>query len=356
MTDQLITNLLARAEDDGANFTIEEIQALLDCTDPVANAEIRAIADRVRQREVGDEIWLRGLLEISSYCSCNCLYCGLRAENTSLPRFRMSEEEIFEAMESIEKAGIGTVVMQSGEDPWWTVERLAHIIRQIKQRYDIAITLSLGDRTKDELATLRAAGADRYLLRHETANPELYARLHPGWTLENRLQVLQWIKEVGFEVGSGCMIGLPGQTTRDMAMDIDLARKLDVDMFGIGPFIAHPDTPLKGVAGGTPELAYKMLAVTRIVLRNINMPVTTALFTLDANAREIGWTAGGNILMPNATPADYKKKYELYKNQRSFSETFLEYVDSLHTVAAKVGRVIGRGHGGSFKKGGSCHE
>lgn len=351
-----ITNLLARAETDGANFTLEEIKLLLDCTDPEQINQLRAIADCVRQKEVGDEIWLRGLLEISSYCTCNCLYCGLRGENTKLSRFRMSKEEILAAMEDIEKAGIGTVVMQSGEDPWWTVEKLCDVIQAIKNRYDVAITLSLGDRSKEELAMFKAAGADRYLARHETANSELYARLHPGWTLEKRLQVLEWVKEVGLEVGSGCMVGLPGQTTADLAADIDLARKLDIDMFGIGPFISHPDTPLGHINGGTAEMTYKMLAVSRIVLRNINMPVTTALFTLDEKAREIGWLSGANILMPNATPPNYKKFYELYKNQRSFSETFQEYVASLSGVAKSVGRVIGRGHGGSFKKGGKHHE
>lgn len=352
----MIEKILQRAENDGASFTVEEIQALLDCTEPMELSYLGLIANRVTQREVGDRIWLRGLVEISNYCRCSCHYCGLRCENTSLKRFNMTPETILAAVDNIAAAGIGTVVMQSGEDPFWTVDRVCEVVRAIKERYDVAITLSLGDRPKDELFLFKVAGADRYLLRHETANSALYARLHPGHTLAERLQTLAWVKEAGFEVGSGCMVGLPGQTTADLAEDIDLARRLNVDMFGIGPFIAHPDTPLAAASNGTSEMTYKMLAVARIVLRNVNMPVTTALYTLDEHAREKGWLWGANVLMPNATPPEYRQFYELYKNQRSFKETFFEYVDSLSAVAASAGRVIGQGHGGSWKKGGNTHD
>lgn len=351
----MIEKILQRAESDGANFTVEEIQALLDCTDPMQLAYLGLVANRVTLREVGNRVWLRGLVEISNYCRCSCHYCGLRCENNSLQRFTMTPEAILAAVEDIVTAGIGTVVMQSGEDPWWTVDRICEVVRAIKQRYDVAVTLSLGDRPKEEFFAFKAAGTDRYLLRHETTNSELYARLHPHHTLAERLETLEWIKEAGLEVGSGCMVGLPGQTTADLAQDIDLARRLNVDMFGIGPFIAHPDTPLAAAPNGMPEMTYKMLAVSRIVLCNVNMPVTTALYTLDENAREKGWLSGGNVLMPNATPPEYRKFYELYKNQRSFKESFYEYVQSLSTVATRAGRVIGQGHGGSWKKGGNSH-
>lgn len=352
----MIKQLIERAELHGAELQLDEIKALLHINAPDDLELLWQAADRVRQREVGDEIWLRGLLEFSNYCRCDCLYCGLRRSNTGLTRYRMTPEEILTAVESIARANIGTVVLQSGEDPWWTAERLVELITAINEKHDIAITLSLGDRPYEELARFREAGADRYLLRHETANAELYDHLHPESTLLERVEVLKSLRKLGYEVGSGSMVGLPGQTVDDLAMDIYLARLLEVDMFGVGPFIPHPDTPLGTENGGTSELTYKMMAVARLVLRDVNMPVTTALATLDPDGREKGWQRGANVVMPNATPAPYRQQYELYNNKRCLTDTLAHCTGCLAGRMKSIGRVIGSGPGGSYKKGGSVNE
>lgn len=342
--------LLQHAEINGANLPLEEIQALLEINDPADLELLWQTANRVREREVGDAIWLRGLVEFSNYCHCNCLYCGLQRDNQELIRYRMSPEEILATVARIHRARIGTVVLQSGEDPWWTADRLADLIHKIKTDFDIAVTLSLGYRPYEELEIFRNAGADRYLLRHETANALLYDQLHPDSTLTERIQVLHNLRALGYEVGSGCMVGLPGQTVSDLAMDLYLARLLDVDMFGVGPFIPHPATPLAQAAGGTVEMTYKMIAAARIVLRNINMPVTTALATLDPDGREKGWQRGANVVMPNATPAPYRQQYELYQNKRCLEDTLEHCTGCLARRVTSIQRTIGRGHGGTFKE------
>lgn len=212
--------------------------------------------------------------------------------------------------------------------------------------------MSVGSRTRDELQFLRRAGADRYLIRHETANKNLYNRLHPNSTLKDRVEVLHNLKELGYEIGSGCMVGLPGQTVADLAQDIHLARNLDVDMFGVGPFIPHPDTPLCKEKPGTVEITYKAIAVARIVLRNAHIPVTTALATLDADGREKGWQRGANVVMPVATPSPYRQQYELYKDKRCLNDTLLHCRSCLGKRIASVNRIIGKGYGGSLKKRG----
>lgn len=343
--------LIRRAEQDGSGLSIEEIKTLLAIEDDKSLRLLWQAADRVRAEAVGDEIWLRGLIEFSNYCRCNCRYCGLRHANRALPRYRLTREEILSAVEQIVRAGIGTVVLQSGEDLWWTAERVAELVKQIKANCDIAVTLSIGDRPYDELALFREAGADRYLLRHETANARLYGTLHPDSTLAERVQVLKNLKALGYEVGSGCMVGLPGQTLDDLARDLSLARELGVEMFGVGPFIPHPDTPLAKAAGGTAGMAYKMIAVARLVLRDVNLPVTTALATLDEEGRELGWCRGANVVMPNATPAPYRQQYELYKNKRCLNDTLLHCRSCLAGRVMSIGRVIGEGHGSAWRYG-----
>jgi len=342
--------LITRAEVDGAAFSVQEIEGLLRLDDPEELATLFQAADRVRVATVGSDVWLRGLLEFSNICRCNCLYCGLRADNRELTRYRMTVEEILTAVERIDRAGIGTVVLQSGEDPYWTCERLVDLVKSIKQRFDLAITLSIGYRPEAELSDFRQAGADRFLIRHETANPSLYSTFHPDSTLEDRINQLRVLKALDYEVGSGSLVGLPGQSTADLAADIALARELEVDMFGVGPFIPHPNTPLRDAAGGTAEMTYKMIAVARLVLRHVHIPVTTALSTLEEDGREKGWSRGANIVMPNATPAPYRAQYELYKNKRCIDDTLEHCRGCLSRRIKSIGRTMGQGKGTSFRK------
>ncbi|MBS3950488.1 MAG: [FeFe] hydrogenase H-cluster radical SAM maturase HydE [Peptococcaceae bacterium] len=344
--------LIRRAEIEGAVLSIEEIEELLTIADPAELDLLWQAANRVRAELIGSDIWMRGLLEFSNVCRCNCLYCGLRADNTGITRYRMSSAQILAAVDRIAKAGIGTVVLQSGEDPYWTAERLVSLIEAIKRRHDMAVTLSIGNRTESELAEFRRAGADRFLIRHETANPSLYKEFHPDSTLEDRVRQLRALKDMGFETGSGCLVGLPGQTTADLSSDIALARELNVDMFGVGPFIPHPDTPLREASGGTALMTYKMIAVARLVLRDVHIPVTTALSTLEEEGREKGWARGANIVMPNATPSPYRAQYELYKNKRCIDDTLEHCLGCLSRRISSVNRTLGYGRGGSLKKGG----
>lgn len=348
------STLIERAERAGGELSAAEIAELLALA---ADSELELLwqaADTVRRREVGEEIWLRGLLEFSNVCRCNCLYCGLRRDNKELPRYRLTEEQILAAVARLRRLGIGTVVLQSGEDPFFTEERLVWLLQAIKRESkehscDMAITLSIGYRPKSELSAFKQAGADRFLIRHETANETLYGAFHPDSALADRVRQLNDLRELGYEVGSGCLVGLPGQTVADLAADIALARELDVDMFGVGPFIPHPATPLAAALPGSTLMTYKMIAVARLVLRDVHIPVTTALSTLEEDGREKGWRRGANIVMPNATPAPYRAQYELYKNKRCIDDTLEHCRGCLGRRIGSVGRVIGQGRGTALR-------
>ncbi len=342
------SEILRKSRNDGESLDLGEIEALLSLDDS-SLPELWGVADEVRSREVGDDIWLRGLVEMSNYCASNCNYCGLRRDNSKLTRYRLDPEEILAAVDAIAGSGIGTVVLQSGEDPYWNTIRMRGIIEEIKARHDIAVTLSLGFRDRRDLEVLRAAGADRYLLRHEIANAETYTHHHPDSSLRDRVAMLRILGELGFEVGTGNLVGLPGGSVRDLARDVDLARSLGVDMYGVGPFIPHPDTPLRGARGGNALMTYKMIAVLRIVLRDVHLPVTTALMTLDARARERAWSRGANVFMPNATPLAYRSLYELYRNRRSLGDALEEIKECIECEVESMGRRLGRGHGGTMK-------
>lgn len=319
-------------------------------------AALMAAADRMRKEQVGDAIWLRGLIEFSSYCRHNCHYCGLRRGNQKASRYRLSEEQILAATEQVVAAGLGTVVLQSGEDAWWTAERLQRVIRAIKEQHPhLAITLSIGERSYDEYAALRQAGADRSLLRFETSNHELYAQLHPGTTLAQRLECLQHLQQLGYEVGSGCLVGLTGQTLADLANDLLLIKRLALPMVGIGPFIPHPDTPLASASAGSVDLTLKMLALTRLLLPTSNIPVTTALATLDAGGRQRGWQAGANVVMPNATPNVYWQQYELYPDKAQLGDSLRHSLASLKQQIEAAGRYVGQGPGSALGRKESNH-
>jgi biotin synthase len=233
----------------GEGLSSADLEFLLSAEDPEEDEALFQTADRVRQEKVGNEIHLRGIVEFSNICVQNCLYCGLRRDNRRLRRYRMTPGEIFDSARDAMERGLKTVVLQSGEDPWFTQDRLSGLIRRIKEETDLAITLSVGERPAEDYRAWKRAGADRYLLKQETASPALFARLRPGRTLSERLDSLRALKELGYEVGSGNMVGLPGQTAKDLVSDIQLFKELDFDMIGIGPFIPHPSTPLADPPG-----------------------------------------------------------------------------------------------------------
>jgi biotin synthase len=327
-------------------------------TDPRRLEELYRRADDVRRRNVGDEVHLRGLVEISNHCSRRCHYCGLRADNAQLPRYRMTEQEILACAEQAVEFGYGTVVLQAGEDYGLTREFIAGVVERIKARTPLAVTLSLGERPDDDLVAWRNAGADRYLLRFETSNRKLYDRIHPplGEKTSDRFAILRRLGELGYEVGSGVMVGIPGQTYEDLAADVERFRELNLDMIGIGPFLPHPDTPLgapgekefPGQAPATEEMTYKMVAVTRLVCPLANIPSTTALATLNlASGRELGLTRGANIVMPNLTPTPYRSLYEIYPAKACVRESAEKCHACLRARIESIGRRVGAGRGDS---------
>lgn len=332
------------------NLTRDEIIFLLSLDRQEDIARLLGAADAVRRRYCGDEVHIRGLIEFSNICARNCKYCGLRAGNAEVDRYRMTPEEIVETSLGVASKGIRTVVLQSGEDPWYTAERMAGIIRSIKSQADVAITLCLGERSHEEYRIMREAGADRYLLRHETSNPELYARLHPGMSLQSRLNCLYDLKALGYQVGAGSMVGLPGQTIEDLADDVIFVRDFEADMVGIGPFIPHPNTPLADCPGGTLEMTLKMVALTRIATRNAHIPATTAVGSIDEFGREKALMAGANIVMPNYTPLKYRVNYEIYPNKRCITEDPMLCDGCMRARIESIGRKVGEGHGHSLKR------
>ena len=344
----------------GPEMTVAEIEAWLREDDAERLEELWRAADETRARCVGDEVHLRGLVELSNHCVRSCTYCGLRAENAHLPRYRLSMEEVLTAARQAHALGWGTLVMQGGEDYALTRDFVAEIIRAIKRETPLAVTLSLGERPRDDLAAWREAGADRYLLRFETSDPDLYARIHP--TLSpgepDRIERLRWLQGLGYEAGGGVMIGIPGQSYTILARDIDLFRGLDLDMIGIGPYISHPSTPL-GVGGWTPEMppeeqvpgdelmVYKVVALARLVCPDANIPSTTALATINrVDGREQGLQRGANIVMPNLTPPEYREKYEIYPDKACVNETAEMCRGCLTGRIESIGRVVGTGPGG----------
>ncbi|ACV61136.1 Radical SAM domain protein [Desulfofarcimen acetoxidans DSM 771] len=326
-----------------------EILALL-AAGPKEQQELFALADAVRKRYVGDAVHLRGIIEFSNYCCRQCHYCGLRSANKDVKRYRLGEEDILLAVRRAVKVGLKTVVLQSGEDRFYSLEQLVRIVRLIKQSTGMAVTLSLGERSYSDYERLREAGADRYLLKQETSDEGLFVRLRPKTTLAGRVQCLKWLKELGFEIGSGNMVGLPGQSTGTLARDLELMRELDVDMAGIGPFIAHPQTPLAGMPGGTLDMTLKTLAVARLLMPEVNLPSTTALETLYPGGRKLALQCGANVVMPNITPVSCRRHYSIYPNKAGIKDEPEECLDSVKKLIAELGRVVGTDRGDRNKK------
>lgn len=274
-------------------------------------------ADEVRRENYGDAVYLRGLIEFTSYCRNNCLYCGLRAGNSKVDRYRLSRDEIMSCCAEGYELGYRTFVLQGGEDPYYTDDTICDIVAQIRKDYpDCAITLSIGEKPRISYERYYKAGADRYLLRHETADGEHYKKLHPDdMSCENRKRCLYDLKDIGYQVGSGFMVGSPYQTAENLIADLRFLQELQPDMIGIGPYITHKDTPFRDEKCGTLELSLRMLAILRLMFPYALLPSTTALGTIDPNGRELGLKAGGNVVMPNLSPVRVREKYAIYDNK-----------------------------------------
>jgi biotin synthase len=284
---------------------------ILELLKTAESQELFSCADEIRKIYVGDEVHLRALIEFSNYCKQNCFYCGLRRGNRFLKRYRIKPENIVELAKETKSYGYKTIVLQSGEDVYYSVDKMTYIISEIK-KLNIALTLSLGEKTYEEYKAYRDAGADRYLLRIETTDEELYNKLNPNMSLKNRMQCLENIKNLGYEVGSGIIAGLPGQTLESIAKDIIYLKSIPVDMAGIGPFIYHPNTPIEKSERNFFELSLKIMAILRLLMPDINIPATTAMETLNPQGRLIALQSGANVVMPNATETAYRKLYEIY--------------------------------------------
>ena len=301
--------------------------------------ELRALAEKVRKENYGDDVYIRGLIEFTNYCGQNCFYCGIRKGNPNCVRYRLGAEDIMECCGEGYELGFRTFVLQSGEDDFFTDEMMCDIIRQIKSRYpDCALTLSIGEKSYESYKRFFDSGADRYLLRHETADESHYRRLHPpSQTLANRKKCLYDLKKIGYQVGCGFMVGSPFQTAETLAEDLMFIRELNPQMIGIGPFIHHSDTPFKDFPDGSVELTLKLLSILRLMLPKVLLPATTALATLDARGREKGILAGANVVMPNLSPLSVRKKYKLYDNKVCTGEESAQCLNCLNTRVQSIG-------------------
>ena len=336
-----IEELLAKAE---RTHCLTEVELVHLLTDPEAASPLYAAADRVRREYVGDQVELRGLIEFSNICRQNCLYCGLRRDNREVPRYRLEAPMILEFGRRAAELGYKTLVMQSGEDEFFTPERLGPVLAEL-MKLGVALTLSIGEKSREEYAALRAAGADRYLLRIETTDKELYEKMDPGMSWDNRVRCLRDLKELGYEVGTGSLVGLPGQTFESLARDLLFFQELDADMVGIGPFIPNPDTPLAGAAGGTFNLACRMMALTRLLLPDANIPATTAMETLQPDGRMLALQRGANVVMPNVTDTDYRKMYMLYPGKICLNDAPADCRSCVTEKIRDIGRTVSMDQG-----------
>lgn len=307
-------------------------------------------ADAVREKYLGKEVHLRGIIEFTNYCKQNCHYCGLRRGNEQLSRYRLTHREILTTAEQAVALGYKTLVLQGGEDSYFSARDIYELVKEIK-KMDVAVTLSLGEHDFDTYKLWREAGSDRYLIKHETADPHLYEHLRPGKRLKQRLQCQSWLKELGYQLGSGCMVGLPGQTLDTLAEDLLLLKKMDVDMAGIGPFIPHPQTPLASAQQGTLEMTLKMVALARIIMPLVHLPATTALGTIHPEGREKALQAGANVVMPNVSPSEYRALYQIYPNKICIRDEPVHCRSCITGKIKALGRVVSTTQGHSPKGG-----
>lgn len=329
-------------------FTKKEIIEILK--DDTKNEWLFSLADKTRKENVGDGVHLRGLVEFSNICKCNCKYCGLRKDNNNADRYRILKDEIIEIVKHASDMGYKTIVLQSGEDGYYTTDKMVEIIKSIKE-FDVALTLSIGERSYEDYKAFKDAGADRYLIRIETTDRNLYKQMHPNMDFDNRLRCLKDLKTLGYEVGTGCLVGLPNQTIESLADDILFFKEIQADMVGIGPFIPHPDTPLNKEEKGNFTLALKVMALTRIMLPDINIPATTAMETLHPNGRIIALKSGANVVMPNITTQQYRAKYEIYPDKICVNDNPDKCRNCIGAKIKSIGRFVAANYGFSHNKG-----
>lgn len=328
---------------DTGNLTREQFVLLLEhARDPGVFMALQQKAMELRRKYYGEKVYIRGLIEFTNYCKNNCYYCGIRRGNRQVNRYRLREEEIFACCREGYELGYRTFVLQGGEDPYYTDVRMEDIIRKIKADYpDCALTLSVGEKDKETYALWKAAGVDRYLLRHETANAAHYAVLHPEeMKLEHRKQCLYDLKSLGYQVGAGFMVGAPGQTREYLVDDLLFLKELEPEMVGIGPFIPHQATRFAGEKAGSVDLTIFLLAVIRILLPRVLLPATTALGTMDKRGREKGLLAGANVIMPNLSPEKNRKDYSLYDHKISTGEEAAQSIERLKKRVESVGMYV----------------
>jgi len=327
------------------NLSRNDIIELLE--DDSKNDMLFAKADEIRKKYKGDEVHLRGLIEFSNICKRSCKYCGLRCGNKNIERYRITPEDIILYAKKAVNMGYKTIVLQSGEDNYYSRDVMCKIIEGIK-KLDTALTLSIGERSYDDYKAFKDSGADRYLIRIETTDKELYKQMHPYMDFENRLRCLRDLKKLGYEVGTGCLVGLPGQSIDSLADDILFFKEINADMIGIGPFIPHPQTPLKDAISGNFTLALKVMALVRILLKDVNIPATTAMETLNPNGRIIALQSGANVVMPNVTTIEYRAKYEIYPGKICINENPSQCRGCIEEKIKSIGRKVSTEYG--FRK------
>lgn len=309
-----MNNLVDKLFETG-DLSDDELKILIESDE--FNEPLAEAADIRRRENYGDKVYIRGLIEFTNYCRNNCYYCGIRRDNKKAERYRLTKDEILLCCDEGYRLGFRTFVMQGGEDPYYTDEMICDIVSKIKSRYpDCAVTLSIGEKPRESYQAFFDAGADRYLLRHETADPEHYGKLHPeAMSLENRKRCLFDLKEIGYQVGSGFMVGSPYQTTENLLSDLRFLQKLQPDMIGIGPYITHADTPFAEFKSGDVMLTLRLVSILRLMFPYALIPSTTALGTIHPQGRELGLKAGANVVMPNLSPVSVRKLYSLYENK-----------------------------------------
>ena len=324
------------------NLNDEELLALITMEDGEADRYLARRAAAVRDRVYGKEVFIRGLIEFTNYCRNDCNYCGIRRSNRNCSRYRLTQEQILGCCEAGYDLGFRTFVLQGGEDPWFTRDRITELVRAIKGKFpDCALTLSVGEKDRETYQEWFDAGADRYLLRHETADPDHYGLLHPKeLSLENRMRCLRDLKDIGYQTGCGFMVGSPGQTPQMILRDLRFIQEFRPQMVGIGPFIPHKDTMYRDENAGSAALTLRLLTILRLMLPDVLLPATTALGTVLGDGRQQGMLHGCNVVMPNLSPEDVREKYALYDNKLNFGAEAAESVQLLKASMAAIGHQV----------------
>ena len=324
--------------DEKHDLSDSELKELIESE--CGDAELFSAADRLRRSIYGEDVYIRGLIEFTNYCKNDCYYCGIRRSNRNAERYRLTNNQIMDCCKAGYELGYRTFVLQGGEDPYYTDDRICAIVSAIRAEYpDCAITLSIGEKPRESYQKYFDAGADRYLLRHETACDSHYRKLHPAsMSLENRKRCLFDLKDIGYQVGAGFMVGSPYQTTENYIADLRFLQKLDPDMIGIGPYITQKDTPFRDMKSGSLDMTLRMLAILRLMFPDALIPATTALGTIDPQGREKGFKAGANVVMPNLSPTSVREKYLLYDEKICTGE------DAYQCRGCLEGRVYGAGY------------